>query len=269
MATILQHKIKQIPGNHNVTHDGELELQSGSKQMDVFLEMEQDGAEESLIVECKGKNEEIGKDLIAAFAFYVDRSDVDRGIFVSKSGYQPGALEIASGEPIQLFEVKEISDRFPKKIEIKHKMTPPESSLKGRFYPPDGGPDSTFVHLYEYVPEDADRRDLELYDSGGNPLDETLEDRINSQNLSRTNFNDGEMVKVDGQFCKMVMAKIRENSGSVEGTRVIDFESDINLLLKDSLLTEETNEEHSEYVSFDEVCRHYLSVDSSERGDSE
>lgn len=208
VATILEHKARKITGYHNVRHDKQLKLKSGEKQMDVLLDIEDGNEQTEIIIECKGQSETIGKDLVAAFAFYVDRSSADQGLFVSKSGFSSGATEIALEEPIQLLKLTDISDDLPNSIDYQIQINYPESILQVWFFPPDTDSDE-WTRLRRFIPEEPDRRECKLYGSEGEYTGKTIEEWLLDLNYPRSDFEDGQMIKVNREFCPLVHARIK------------------------------------------------------------
>lgn len=95
-----------------ITHDVSLMDKDGvSRQIDVLIEYEiNDRAIFKKIIECKDKNRRIEMKEIAAFKELIDSlKDVNSGMFVSKNGFQKGAITKAKSYNIQLYTLKELT----------------------------------------------------------------------------------------------------------------------------------------------------------------
>lgn len=91
-----------------VLHNSKFLGKSGaSHQIDVSWNFEKAGVEHDVIVECKDRGRPTQKSEIAAFKTVLD--DLEGrpvGLFVSKSGFQSGAIKLADHNGIRLLEIR-------------------------------------------------------------------------------------------------------------------------------------------------------------------
>lgn len=97
--------------NINVQHDVKIKGASGvERQVDIFWEFELAGLKYKLVIECKDYRSAVPLEKIDAFhSKIVDIGGVT-GVFVSKNGYQRGAIELAKKYGIQLREIRVPND---------------------------------------------------------------------------------------------------------------------------------------------------------------
>lgn len=100
----------QVP---NLTVERDIILQStlGPHQIDVFLRFELGGIEYQTIVQTKNWSKPVDKFQLFGFKHILDHlPGQPRGIFVTRSGYQSGAKEVALKLGILIYELKEAED---------------------------------------------------------------------------------------------------------------------------------------------------------------
>ncbi|HHQ6632593.1 TPA: restriction endonuclease [Serratia fonticola] len=80
----------------------------GEHEIDVLVTFERFGVISTWVIECKYWNTAISKDKILTLQSIVDDVGADRGIFISKSGYQSGAFKQAEKSNITLTSLEEL-----------------------------------------------------------------------------------------------------------------------------------------------------------------
>lgn len=98
--------------NINVQHDKKIVGSSGvERQVDIFWEFKVAGVRHKVIVECKDYKTAVPLEKIDAFHSKVIDIGEATGVFVSKNGYQSGAIELAKKYGIQLQEIRPPADK--------------------------------------------------------------------------------------------------------------------------------------------------------------
>lgn len=255
-ATIFESKLQQIPDVHTVRHDHDLECDFGYKQMDVYLQLGDDEDEITAIVECKGRNSPMEKDHLASFAFYLEHSNADKGIYASRSGFRSGAKRIAEECGIQLFEISLITDGAIKSVEgtFIHRFGPFRHHVLVK------DPKSQeWMKLSDVLYSIQEQLKLPILDESGDPTGETLEDRLPGAETKGTveiEFEDGEMVEVDGNEYELWQAiSLPQPDGGDGSSFEVDFEDRVDLKFRDVLA------DQSEYVLFDDIKRQFLRIE--------
>ncbi|WP_165875341.1 restriction endonuclease [Natrarchaeobius chitinivorans] len=264
-ATILEDKLKHLPDAHTVTHDHDLRCDFGEKQMDVVLEVGDGEDAVMVIVECKGRGRPMKKDHLASFAFYVEHSDADKGIYVSRSGFQRGAEQIAAACDIQLFEITLLGEPNIKHVEgkITSNPSPYYRHQIGVIHVEDGTP----ANLSNLTSTFHEKRQLDIRDELGGPTGETLADRLPDESgedmeAITTTFENGERVRVDGEEYELHYAMSVPQGGDSEDGEgdsfEIDFEDRVDLHLRDVLADQD------EYMVFDDIKDQFIDVENGD-----
>lgn len=98
-----QDGVKTINVQHDITLDGK----TATHQIDVYWEFEVTGIVYKTIVQAKDWARPVDQGELLKFkAVLDDLPDQPRGIFVSRSGYQSGAMEFAKKQGIPLYELR-------------------------------------------------------------------------------------------------------------------------------------------------------------------
>jgi hypothetical protein len=104
-----QNAVRTIEVKHNVVLDGK----TASHQIDVYWEFEYGGIKYRNIVQAKDWKSKIPKGAIEQLLFITnDLPGQPRGIFVTRSGYQKGAIELAERHGILLYTLGEPKEEF-------------------------------------------------------------------------------------------------------------------------------------------------------------
>lgn len=100
--------LKTLKIEHNVYIKGNL----GTHQIDVYWEFEFNGIKYKTVVQAKDWNSNVPQEKILAFnQILQDIPGQPRGIFITKTGYQKGAREIAEKLNIVLYELRKPTDK--------------------------------------------------------------------------------------------------------------------------------------------------------------
>ena len=97
--------------NINVQHDITLPGKTTSHQIDVYWEFEVGGLQYQTVIQAKDWKNKVKKEQMLAFkAILDDLPSGTKGVFVSKSGFQSGAIEVAQAHGIKIFELRKPTD---------------------------------------------------------------------------------------------------------------------------------------------------------------
>ena len=99
-----QESVQNIQVQHNVILEG----RTTSHQIDVYWEFEVGGIKYKTVVQAKDWTSDVPKGEMLKFkAILEDLPNQPRGIFITKKGYQRGAVDIAKANGIILYELRE------------------------------------------------------------------------------------------------------------------------------------------------------------------
>lgn len=96
----------------DVQHDVSLQSKTVSHQIDVYWKFEIGGIVYESVIQAKGWNSRVDQGKLIEFKGVLDDlPGQPRGIFVTRAGYQSGALDFANAHGIVLFELEQISSK--------------------------------------------------------------------------------------------------------------------------------------------------------------
>ncbi|WP_254862271.1 restriction endonuclease [Halovivax gelatinilyticus] len=266
VSAIIAGQLKHEPGIHNVAHDEQYSYAFGEKQIDVLVESE--GAEDEIttLVECKLHKDPIDQDILASMAFYLQYSDADQAVVVSKSGFHKGAREIAKGCDIRIFQIDEVDDEEvepqPISTELDLTIKYPKYRHVVRVCPAGQDPHGNWTRLRD-VHHGTEPWDTEILDANGYPVGETVREHLNAATESAsktgkicTEFND-EQVKIDDTRYTLLEGVSQENpSRAVSSSYLIDIADQFEIKLVDPL------DDERAHRSLGDVKRDILLVDT-------
>lgn len=99
--------------NISVKHNKQLQGKYLSHQCDVYWKLESAGMEYSTIVECKNWNKRLKQENLLAFRAKLEDLNYPKGVIVTRSGYQKGAVRYAKAHGILLYELFEAPPKPP------------------------------------------------------------------------------------------------------------------------------------------------------------
>jgi uncharacterized protein YbaA (DUF1428 family) len=82
----------------------------GEHEIDVYVTFEQYGITCTWVVECKCWNSNVPKEKVLALQAIVDDVGADRGVLISKTGFQSGAIKAARKSNITLTSLEDLVD---------------------------------------------------------------------------------------------------------------------------------------------------------------
>lgn len=266
VSAIIAGQLKHQPGIHNVIHDKQYPYSFGEKQIDVLVESEGTEDEDGIttLIECKRHKDPIDQDVLASIAFYLQHSDADQALVVSKSGFHEGSREIAKGCDIQLFQIDEIDaedvDPQPLSAEIDITLKYPKYRHAVLICPTGQDPYGNWTRLRN-VHHSMGPENTEILDAKGNTVGETVSERLDAAaeftsetGKITTEFND-EQVEIDGTYYELLEGVSQKNpSRVVSSNHLIEIADQFDIKLSDPLNGEVT------YRSFEDVKRDILLV---------
>ena len=104
-----QDQASTIQVRHNLTIPGKFL----NHQVDVYWECETGGIKYRTVIECKDWNRPVEQEKLLAFRAKLEDLNNPRGIMVTRSGYQSGAVNYGTAHGIYLFELFEQPPRPP------------------------------------------------------------------------------------------------------------------------------------------------------------
>lgn len=94
---------KNIEVLHNVKKEG---FSKTNHQIDIYFEYTLAGAKHSVVIECKDYKNKVPQEKLMAFYSKITDLCANKGIFVSKAGFQKGAIIFAKSHGIELVELR-------------------------------------------------------------------------------------------------------------------------------------------------------------------
>jgi len=91
----------------------------GDHDIDVYVTFEKFGIECIWVVECKNWNSNIPKEKVHALRDIVNDIGADRGVLISKQGFQSGAIKSARNSNITLTSLEDLKEYLKEEIEQK------------------------------------------------------------------------------------------------------------------------------------------------------
>ncbi|WP_279119396.1 restriction endonuclease [Fusobacterium varium] len=120
---IKKEGFKNIEVLHNVKKEG---FSKTTHQIDVYFEYALAGTLHSVAIECKDYKSKVSQEKLMAFYSKIIDLRVSKGIFVSKTGFQKGAIIFAQSHGIELVELRKPEEYdwegLVKTIHVKLKM---------------------------------------------------------------------------------------------------------------------------------------------------
>lgn len=80
---------------------------SGEKEVDVVVWDQSDHYEYTVLIECKFHDDPVSQGVVDSINGYLLKSDADKAVVVSKSGFQEGAIERAEGTGVELLTIRQ------------------------------------------------------------------------------------------------------------------------------------------------------------------
>jgi len=228
---------------------------SGTKEVDVVVWDRSDHYEYTDLIECKFHDNPLSQSVVDSVNGYFQRSDADKAVIVSKSGFQSGAIERAEGTGVELLTVRRLIPGTDIPADAL-RYANVDLNISNREL---DDIDMDIEALDDS--EDAEREEVEvefnrtnghLYTTDRRPTGETLLDRLTELKRSKevgehTEEFDDTALLIRGDFYQLhsVDYRIAESTSNTEFT--IDLFEDVDLLYRDELTGDE------EYMSLSDA----------------
>jgi hypothetical protein len=255
---------KIVAGLHALGEDVEVEHEydypvhsGGTKEMDVVVWDRRGRYTVTTLIECKFHSEPIEQEVVDSLVGVLDNSDADKGVVVSKNGFQSGAKERAEGSGIELWTLRQIipdidlEDRI-RRVNMDLTVNQPRIEVLDMDI--------------RAVEEEQEGREIDaiftpqnsmIYTLNKEPTGETLLDRLNQRLNSvpegeHTEEFEDSLLLVQGEFYQLASVdyQVTHSSGTIEYTT--DLLDDADLTLKDEL------GDTREFVSLTEALRTFI-----------
>ena len=192
------------------------------------------------LIECKFQGQPVEQEIVDSLVGVLDNSDANKGVIVSKNGFQSGAKERAEGSGIELWTLRQIipdidlEDRIRRvnmdvtvnqpKIEVLDMdIRAVEEEQAGRELNATFTPQNSMIYSLDKEPT-------------GETLLDRLNQRLNSMHKGEyTEEFENSLLLIQGEFYQLVSVDylVTYSSGTVEYTS--DLLDDADLTLKDEL----------------------------------
>jgi hypothetical protein len=263
--------IKQGEDVTRVKQKHDLDLsQGGSKEVDVAVWLEGAGHEFLVDIECKFEEEPIEQTVVSALIRDVQNSVADKGVVISKKGFQEGALRQAHESNTELFTLKALERDDPKlegrimEVVIGVNVIRPQPILKeASFSLPNG----------DALDPEEERRvfseDQRLYTLDGEPSGERLSDLAQpmieqEESMRQIDVGDRLVADDEGGFLRLdsVTMEIDWQSSPYD-RRKLSVYDDYDLYMKNELKDEE-EEGIIEFYTIQEALSNLIEDDDPE-----
>lgn len=89
----------------------------GQHEVDVYVSFKKYGIQCQWIIECKCWNSNVPKEKVAALQSIISDVGADRGVIISKKGFQSGAIRLATNSNITLASLEDLKDYIKEETE--------------------------------------------------------------------------------------------------------------------------------------------------------
>jgi len=108
---ILGQQVKHL-NDCKVQHNKIIEVDDGNYQIDGYIEFSIMGVTYKTIVECKHYRSSISRELVQVLYDKIRACGANKGILISSSNYQSGAIEYASKHGIALIQLTDAGEQY-------------------------------------------------------------------------------------------------------------------------------------------------------------
>lgn len=103
---------KEKLSEFNITHNVKIEATDGIYQIDIYAEFVAMNCKFKVLAECKKYNKSISRDKVEILYSRLQSMGMNKGILISTSGFQSGAIQFAKSHGITLIQVFDKSIDF-------------------------------------------------------------------------------------------------------------------------------------------------------------
>lgn len=220
---------------------------SGAKEVDVVVWDESDYYEYTVLIECKFHDNPLPQSVVDSVNGYFQRSDADKAVIVSRSGFQSGAIERAEGTGVELLTLRQLVPGTDLPVDalqyanINLEITNRELNVLDMDVE---GLDDDAETEREEVEVVFDQVNSQLFTTDRELLGETLIGRMNELKRIKeagdhTEEFDDTALLIDGDFYELhsVEYQITESASTTEFT--VDMLDDVDLYYRNELTGDE------------------------------
>jgi len=114
---ILLQQVKHL-NDYKVQHNKIIEVDDGNYQIDGYIEFNLMGVTYKTIVECKHYKSSISREKIQVLYDKIRACGANKGILISSSNFQSGAIEYASKHGIALIQLTDAGEQYVKRSQF-------------------------------------------------------------------------------------------------------------------------------------------------------
>ena len=249
--------------DRTVEHEHEIPINTGgTKEIDVFVEDNPGRHKRQICIECKFHDRSVGQGVVDEVRGYLIDSTADKGVIVSKSGFQSGAIERAENINIDLWTLgdfdpdRDLDEDVVRYVNLDLNIIVPEYRITDI--------DLSVLHEENEGEEISVRTktpDSQIYSKDMSPLRESLYDRAEAASEEpqegeySLEFDDGEMLILNGVACVLESVDYEITFSEHSNEYKIDGFQDVDGLFRNELTGEE------EYVSLQEALESFTEDD--------
>ena len=105
METLKAYAEKEKLCDFKIAHNQKISVDDGTYQIDVLAEYTALGAKNTVIVECKKQSRSVEREIVAALDRKLQSIGAQKGILISTTGFQKGAVLYAEKHGIALWQI--------------------------------------------------------------------------------------------------------------------------------------------------------------------
>ncbi len=105
LETLKAYAEKEKLNNFTIKHNQKIQAEDGTYQIDVIAEYTALGAKNTVLIECKKYSNSVKRDIVTTLQAKLQSLGAQKGIIISTSGFQTGAVQYAEKHGIALWQV--------------------------------------------------------------------------------------------------------------------------------------------------------------------
>lgn len=237
----------------------------GSKEIDVYVKDTSSRYDREILIECKFQSAPVSQDIVDSLNGYLGSSGADKGVIISKSGFQSGAKERGKATGVELWTLKEFNpdedlhNDLVQYLGIHLTLVKPnlqvtdvdlgpldDVELKGRMVTMIPTPQNSRLYTYSKQPTSETLAELLIYFVENNAPGEYTEEFDNRAML------------IEGEFYKLNSIEYEITHDTTTSRFEVDLFDKVDLTLKNELKDEQ------EFTSLKEALESFTEFVDSE-----
>lgn len=218
----------------------------GTKEIDVVVWDNTGHYETTILIECKFHKSRISQQVVDSVSGYLNRTDADKAVIISKEGFQEGAVQRARGSNIELWTLRQLrpetdlQDGEVRYIDLDLNVGKPDIKVKNAKVKP---LDKDDEHIEEEIQYEFNPYNSRLYNLQGEPTEETLVKRINNLLHSKdegeyTEEFKNKAVLIRGDFYQIEFIEYEITYSSLSIQNQMDLLEPVDTIFKNELSKE-------------------------------